>query len=343
MDEYEILKEIIENCLWLDAKAHCVYLEFARNTENEDLKREWHLRAEEEKDHLLFWKEARELVNAKHLPLVIEDPFLVREKISRTRDTIEKIMAQFNEYSVYSEQLKLAFMLETYMLHPALMVMFRYYSFINDEISRNYEKHIRAFIEMVKKFNDDMNMLYVNLFCENIYDLYHVTMSYLDSSLRDILTGLYNRRGFINHTSPALSMAEKDNRAAGIIIIDFDDFKLINDRHGHHSGDVALQTEAAIINSCVRDSDVVGRYGGDEFIIFTAAGNLDLLGDICERIRKATEEKSSEVTGFPFTVSLGGAIGKISNPQEKYLAEIINNADSKLYEAKRKGKNQWVV
>ena len=147
----------------------------------------------------------------------------------------------------------------------------------------------------------------------------------------------------MNHTNPPLCLAEKRQQTVGIIIIDFDDFKLINDKFGHPSGDIALRTEAEIIDSCVRESDIVARYGGDEFIIFAETGNLDYLGNICERIRKETEKKSRKLTGFAFTVSLGAATGKIEKPHEKYLAEIINQADRKLYEAKEKGKNRWSV
>ena len=343
MNEYKLLIEILQDCLWLDRKACTTYNKFAEHTQNEELKREWLKRAEEEKEHILFWKKALELGEQKHLPLIFKDLTEIKKKVGNVRETTEKIMSKFTKYDVYSEQLTLAFMLETCMLHPTFMTMFYDYRFINETISESYEKHIVSFIEMIKKFNEDMNMLYVSLFCENLYDLYQVTMNYLYNSLRDTLTGLYNRRGFINHANPALCMAEKDKFTVGIIIIDFDDFKQINDSWGHPSGDVALRTEAAIINSCVRESDVVGRYGGDEFIIFTETDTLEQLGNICERIRKKTEEKSKALAGFPFTISLGAAIGKIFCPQEKYLAELINGADRKLYEAKNKGKNRWSI
>jgi diguanylate cyclase (GGDEF)-like protein len=300
-------------------------------------------RAEDEKEHILFWKEALELAKKEHLPLIFKDSQEFQKRVRKSREILEKIISQFTKYDIYSEQLTLAFMLETCMLHPAFMSMFYDYSFINDNIGKNYENHILAFIEMIRSFSSDMSMLNIDLFCENLYDLYQVTMNYLYNSLRDTLTGLYNRRGFLNYASPALCLAERKRLTVGIIIMDFDDFKLINDRRGHPSGDIALRTEAAIISSCVRKSDVVGRYGGDEFIIFAETDNLDLLGSICERIRKETEEKSEELTGFPFTVSLGAATGKILCPQEKYLAEVINSADRKLYEAKEKGKNQWFI
>ncbi len=343
MDEYEILKKIIQDCLWIDQKACTIYHKFSESTPNEALKLEWNERSHEEMLHIRFWKKALQLAERKHLPLIFKNPLEIKEKIGRTRATIEKMTSLFTQYDDYTEQLTLSFMLETCMLHPAFMMMFHDYSFLDSTIGENYEKHVVAFIEMAKKFNENLSMLYVNLFCENLYDLYLVTMDYLDNSLRDNLTGLYNRRGFVNYTRPLLSMAEENNLTGGIIIIDFDNFKSVNDRLGHLSGDIALQTEAAIINSCVRKSDVVGRYGGDEFIIFTESRNLNSLGNVCERIRKETEEASERLCGIAFTISLGAAIGKIASPLEKCLAEIIHNADQKLYEAKSRGKNQWVV
>ena len=343
MNEYEILVEIIQACLWIDGKACTTYHKFAKDAKNEKFKKAWQDRADEEKEHIRFWKAALELAEQKHLPLIFKDSLDVKKKIIKTRNAIDKLTSQITKYDVYPEQLTLAFMLESCMLHPAFMVMFHSYRFLNNHIDKDYEKHIVAFIKMIRDFNNDLSILHVNLFCENLYDLYKVTMEYLDNSLRDTLTGLYNRRGFINYVNPALCMAEKNSMSVGIIIIDFDEFKLINDSLGHPSGDIALKAEAEIINSCIREIDVVGRYGGDEFIVFVNTDNFDSLREICERIRKTTEDKSEELSGFPFTVSLGAAEGEILKPQEKYLAEIINNADRKLYEAKKGGKNRWSV
>ncbi|MDD5729402.1 MAG: diguanylate cyclase, partial [Victivallales bacterium] len=290
MDEYEVLTEIIRSCLWIDGKACATYRKFAENTQNGKLKQEWLDRADEEKTHMHFWKEALVLGKQKHLPLIFKDLPEVKEKITGIRETIEKVISQFTKYDVYTEQMMLALMLESCMLHPAFMIMFHDYRFINNDIDRDYENHVKMFVEMVKTFKEDMSMLQVDLFCENLYGLYQVTINYLYNSLRDTLTGLYNRRGFINGTSPVLSLAERDALTVGIIIMDFDDFKLINDSRGHLSGDTALKTEAEIINSCVRKSDIVGRYGGDEFIIFAQTDKLDVLKNICERIRKTTEE-----------------------------------------------------
>jgi diguanylate cyclase (GGDEF)-like protein len=343
MDEYKILTEIVGHCLWIDRKACTTYYKFAKNTQNKELKNKWLQRSAEEKDHIFFWEKALELAQKKHLPLIFKDFEEVRRKISKAHNTIEKITNQFVKYDTYSEQLTLAFMLETYMLHPTFMAMFHDYSFINDDIGKNYEKHILSFIDMIRNFKGNLNMLHVDLFCENLYDLYQVTMSYLDNSLRDVLTGLYNRRGFISHVSPILSLAERNKLSIGVIMLDLDNFKSINDTFGHLSGDVALRTEAAIINSCLRESSVLGRYGGDEFIILTDIDNINSLKTICERIISKTEKNAENLAGFPFTISAGAASGKIGREHEKGLAMIIDRADKKLYQAKKKGKNTWAV
>lgn len=275
--------------------------------------------------------------------MIFKDSSEVKKKISRAHETIERITSQFTKYDTYTEQLTLAFMLETYMLHPTFMVMFHDYSFINDDIGKNYEKHILSFIDMIRSFQGDLSMLHVDLFCENLYDLYQVTMSYLDNSLRDVLTGLYNRRGFISHASPMLSLAERNKLTIGVIMLDFDDFKSINDTFGHLSGDIALRTEATIISSCLRESSVLGRYGGDEFIILTDIDDVNSLKVICERIADKNKENAERIAGFPFTVSMGAASGTIGRQHEKALATIIDRADKKLYQAKNKGKNKWIV
>ena len=343
MNEYKILMEIIEHCLWIDRKACTTYYKFAKNTRDKELKEKWLERSAEERDHIFFWKKALELAQKKHLPLIFRDSSEVKKKIGKAHSTIERITNQFTKYDTYTEQLTLAFMLETYMLHPTFMVMFHDYSLINDDIGKNYEKHILSFINMIRNFKGDLSMLHVDLFCENLYDLYQVTMSYLDNSLRDVLTGLYNRRGFISHASPMLSLAERNKLTVGVIMLDFDDFKSINDTFGHLSGDIALRTEATIISSCLRESSILGRYGGDEFIILTDIDNVNSLKIICERIAEKTREHAEKIAGFPFTISMGAASGEIGREHEKSLATIIDRADKKLYKSKRTGKNRWTV
>ena len=343
MDEYQLLTEILEISLRIDQKACTTYYKFYKNTHNDELRNEWLKRSEEERTHIFFWKKAVALSQRGYLPLIFRDPLSIRDKVKNTCESLEELLSEFDSYNVYIEQMTLAFMLEAYMLHPTFMEMFQAYNFIDKTIEKQYEEHVAAFINMIKRFHGGLGILHVKLFSENLHDLYSVTKEHLETALRDPLTGLYNRRGFINSTQPLLNLAERENLYIGIILLDFDNFKNINDCHGHAAGDAALKAGATILKSCLRESDIAARYGGDEFVVLTVIEDSASLKHVCERIIKTTIEESSQRAGFYFSISVGTAIDKISKPYEKNLAALINNADQELYEIKNKGKSSYII
>lgn len=345
MDEFKNLTKIIELCFWVDKTAHNVYIQFSKSSQNAKLRQEWLDRASEEREHILFWKKALDLSLQKRLPLVLKNPEKTLSKMKKNQSSLEGILFRFKDYSKPEEQLSLAFVLESYMLSPAFLKLFHDYSFINPKIEREYQNHILTFINMINNFRNKLSFLIVDLFCENLFELYIVTMEYLENSIRDILTGLYNRRGFVNKTTSMLSGAGKEKLQIGIIMIDLDDFKSINDNHGHQTGDIALQAVATILKSSLNKPGIIGRYGGDEFIICIDVKDLNCLKDLCKQIKNNIQEKSQVFAGVPFTLSMGGATGffETSEHNELLLAEIISEADKKLFDAKRKGKNIWIV
>lgn len=342
-DKYKVLSEIIELCLYIDLISCSTYKKFALKSKDPSLAAEWEARAKEEKRHIRFWKQALVLSKQKHLPLIFKNHMKVKNKLTKIKHTTENILSEFDSYDMPSKELSLAFLLETYMLQPAFTTMFHDYSFIDKSIDKNYGKHILEFINMTKLFYDKHDSLHIELLNETLYDLYITNKELLASSHYDSLTEIYNRRGFFNNAKPILSLAERKKISVGIIMIDFDNFKEINDLSGHQAGDKALKTAASIIKKNLRESCISGRYGGDEFIILSDIENSKSLEIVCERLRKNIDEKSKETSGVHFTISLGAATSTISRQYEESLAKIINKADENLYKAKKNGKNSWVV
>ena len=342
-NKYKILTEIIELCLSVDKTACSVYNRFASECKISSLAAEWKLRAHEERSHIIFWRHALTLSEIEQLPLIFENPEKVKNKMNKINSTIKQVLSTFNAYDVPSEELIIAFFLENYMLDPILMMMFHDYSFINKQIDHDYEKHILAFKDMAKNYQGNSSALKIELLNDTLYNLYINNKKLLKDSIYDTLTGLYNRRGFFNNAIPILSLAERKKLNIGIIMIDFDNFKEINDTLGHSTGDKALQEATSIITSCIRGSSICGRYGGDEFIVLCDIESMESLENICERIRKNIDEKSKEISGVHFTVSLGAATGKIEGHHEASIATIIQKADENLFKAKKNGKNSWIV
>ena len=171
-NKYKILTEIIELCLYLDVTACSTYRKFALECKIPSLAAEWDLRAKEEKSHILFWKQALILSKEKQLPLIFENPVEVKNKLKKIKHTLKRIFSTFNAYSDPSEELTIAFLLENYMLDPFFMMMFHAYSFINENIEDEYEKHLLTFINMSKRYHTKSDSLHVELFNETLHNLY---------------------------------------------------------------------------------------------------------------------------------------------------------------------------
>jgi len=155
----------------------------------------------------------------------------------------------------------------------------------------------------------------------------------------DWLTDCLNRRAFTTKVDAALGTGHADGNA--LLVIDADHFKAINDRFGHHRGDEVLQLIAEAIRSNVRDGDLVGRLGGEEFGVFMHGANEIIAANVGERIRKAINALfvRSEEVAQRLSVSIGGATfaGDIG------FAELFRVADQRLYEAKRQGRNRVLM
>jgi diguanylate cyclase (GGDEF)-like protein/PAS domain S-box-containing protein len=162
-----------------------------------------------------------------------------------------------------------------------------------------------------------------------------------NDSRTDYLTGLHNRRAFSQRSEEAFAELKASGKAYGLILLDLDDFKRINDEFGHAAGDEALRVVARVLkDSLLGESDIPARLGGEEFAVL-CLGNLDevSLHRIAERIRVGIgAERLQALTGiFTLTASFGIALG---DPEDADWKNIYARADGGLYEAKVSGKNR---
>lgn len=154
-------------------------------------------------------------------------------------------------------------------------------------------------------------------------------MSYIDG-----LTKISNHRTLIEQLETELVEANRMGKALSIALFDIDDFKKVNDTRGHVFGDQVLVDIAAIIQDNTRDSDLAGRYGGEEFMVIFSGADLAIASSIAERIRMAVE-------AFLFAeearVTISGGVAQYCGQS---LSDFIQAADENLYRAKRDGKNR---
>lgn len=158
-------------------------------------------------------------------------------------------------------------------------------------------------------------------------------------AITDALTGLYNHRYFHDRLEAELARARRQKSYLTLAFLDLDDFKNFNDSYGHILGDQALKNLAALLKKVIRVSDVVCRYGGEEFAIIFPDTDLAEAKTISARLLK-------EVATLPLsvnqnkTVNLTVSIGLATFPSAPTKTELINQADAAMYRAKKRGKNR---
>lgn len=152
---------------------------------------------------------------------------------------------------------------------------------------------------------------------------------------RDPLTGLLNRRSFFDSAVGAFETAHQHGKAISCMMADIDFFKKINDNYGHAIGDQCIQMFARVLQSTLRDTDLICRYGGEEFVVILQGNPLEQAVEAAERVRRAVE--SCEGLPAPMTGSFG--VSSISlEPSD--LADLIEQADRALYASKQNGRNR---
>lgn len=156
---------------------------------------------------------------------------------------------------------------------------------------------------------------------------------------RDGLTGLYNRRHFMESGTTQVAHALRYQHPLSLLTLDLDHFKNINDTHGHHAGDLALQTCARLMQETCRESDIPARIGGEEFAILLPATPLEGALLAAERLRELIEQETvvlDDGQGIRMTASLGVA----TLSEHCGIESLMQRADKALYTAKQKGRNQ---
>lgn len=174
-------------------------------------------------------------------------------------------------------------------------------------------------------------------------ELGDLNKKFRELSIRDGLTGLFNHRYTQERLSEEFARARRFERELSILFMDVDNFKFYNDTHGHQAGDVILETIGELMSNVSRESDVVSRWGGEEFIIIAAETNKKHACALAEKIRLL-------IAGHDFPHAAEQPLGKISisigvstiSEVTKYAEDLVKLADNAVYFAKDHGRNRTV-
>jgi len=200
----------------------------------------------------------------------------------------------------------------------------------------------RLCLTRVQRFSErDLNSL-EELICLLVYPLRNALLykEALEKAMHDPLTGALNRAALDTMLNKEINLAYRHDNPLSVLMIDVDHFKHINDNYGHSTGDQVLRNLVAKLKEQIRTSDILFRYGGEEFTIILNNTNQDGANLLAQRVRSGIEEMTHNLTGndLHFTVSIGAAT---LNKNEAAI-QLLDRADHALYAAKKQGRNRVV-
>ncbi len=231
-------------------------------------------------------------------------------------------------------------------LCPHYCGSFEYYHCIPYQITESYNMVITLLTNDKEQLNHfKFQTPTLNYYLENAKPVIEskLLMEKLrQKSLHDGLTGLYNRKFLEEFIDQVTHQSERKETKYGVLMIDIDFFKKVNDTYGHDVGDKFIKLLADTVKSIVRESDIVARYGGEEFVVLLHESTLEGAQKVAEKIRVAFAEKSIYVNGEHVKKSI--SIGVAIYPSEaNTIREAIKFADVALYRAKETGRNRVIV
>jgi len=180
-------------------------------------------------------------------------------------------------------------------------------------------------------------------FVQDITNQKELFLTMKDMASYDPLTKLFNRRKLFEEAEKEMQRSRRYRRKISVLMADVDDFKNINDRYGHQAGDEILRRTAEVCKERLRSTDIIGRYGGEEFMMLLPDADIENACSIAEEIRRHIEAMVIRYNEVPITTTLSIGVSTAAELTSDITLEVlIHNADVALYQAKAEGKNRVV-
>ncbi|MCU0276317.1 MAG: GGDEF domain-containing protein [Acidobacteria bacterium] len=200
----------------------------------------------------------------------------------------------------------------------------------------NGEAVVQATLKAGDKIQVGATILQLS-YSDEIEREYHAKL--FDFAARDALTGLYNKRFIVNELENYCRIARRSERAFSVIMIDLDDFKRINDRYGHLAGDEYLAAVAGLFSRSLREQDIAGRIGGEEFLVILPETVIEGALHLAVRMRMSVEAFVLTYQGSDIRTTMSAGVCQYEKGI-KDVKELLDLADQALYEAKKAEKNR---
>lgn len=188
-------------------------------------------------------------------------------------------------------------------------------------------------------YNGEINNVYIIV--QDVTELVSYEKKLLEMNMKDGLTGTFNRRYIDLRLKEEFTRHKRYARSFGFIMLDIDFFKKVNDTYGHQCGDFILQGVSSRIQSIIRNVDLLGRYGGEEFCCLLPETDIDSALMLAERFRLIIEEEQFNFEGISIDITISLGVSEIRE-DIKTPSELLKKADEALYKAKERGRNKVV-
>ena len=343
MSNSEKLSSILDLCVDIDKTASEIYGSLSEYAGNEALKGFWDKMVDEGQSRLEYWQRLKSLPEFDELPDAFDDPESIIHELGQRSEQIQSLQQQWKKDQTVGSAFVIAYRLESYKLHPAMRTLFQYFRPMTDGPIPEGDKeldetNIDTIIEALHKYGEVTPEL--ELVGETLQRLWDQNKMLSEQSMIDTLSGLLNRRGFFTMAKQMAHWSRRNKTPIAVLLVEIDNFKAINDLHGTQKGDEILKEVAATLQSTIRQSDLVARYGGDEFIALLPNTLKEGGEAVAEKIRSTIAQ--ARPAGAPMTVSVGGAEAIMKEDIEQEFPMLIRYAEGNLIVAKTNGKNQVV-
>lgn len=332
------MREILETCVELDKRAYDLYRGLSEDCPDPELSLVFGNMAIEERTHIDWWSDLLVAWEGGLLPDIADEHDLLA-RLNEVRNAVDSIESKQPDDLCGDDMLDLAAQYEFYLLDPLFGELVDLIEPGNkSEIREAYSRHVLRIVEAIEKHYTRPGL--ARFLASVLKRGYRDQQRLAALAVRDQLTGLFNRRGLVGHLNQWLSWSARYGRPVGVVLIDLDRFKEINDRFGHATGDRVLQSVGQALRQTVRASDVVGRFGGDEFLVLAPEGDRDMLQQLMDRLVAAVDALDLTVADqkVRVSVSVGGAW--MAGGLEMAPETFVGMADSSMYDAKGAGRGQ---